>query len=346
MRKSIRRFGENGVKMLLHNGSNARDLLVLARASAIDLMDFRRMTVENTSFIQRDFRNIEADLLLKVPLRVKGKRQQLVMLYILIEHQSEPDELMPLRLLEYVAGVFRKQVRDWQELHGSWRGVRLQPVLPLVFYTGSRTWEEVGSLTALIEEGARFADVTPDLRPLFLNLGAIEAGRLEAEGGWLGQVLRGVRERQAEERAFRGVVREVVGRLEEMAAAEKERWRELMSYLEGLVYHERVGEEVPRLLKVIDTSLHSDELRREVEAMRRTMADQLMDEGKLKGQRETLLRLLGKRFGEVPPEMLATIETTDSLEQFERWLDAFVDAKTLEEVGIAPAAEMAKKRRR
>jgi hypothetical protein len=76
------------------------------------------------------------------------------------------------------------------------------------------------------------------------------------------------------------------------------------------------------------------------------MADQLMEEGAIRGLRRMLLRLLHMRFGEVPAEMVAMIDTTDSLQQLEEWYDAAMEAKTLEEVGIAPPAEKAKKRRR
>ncbi len=135
------------------------------------------------------------------------------------------------------------------------------------------------------------------------------------------------------------MLREVVGRLEEMPPEQKERWRELMSYLDAFVYHTRSGPEVAPLLQVIATSLRSEDNRREVEAMQKTMAQVLQEKGKLEGKRETLLRQLRKRFGDVPAEMLTTIETTNELPQFEEWLDAVLDAKTLEEVGIAPTSE-------
>ena len=75
------------------------------------------------------------------------------MIYILIEHQSEPDRLMPLRLADSQLQIFRYQVRQWLKTHASEAQVRLSPVLPVVFYTGLKHWTEVGTLPDLIERG-------------------------------------------------------------------------------------------------------------------------------------------------------------------------------------------------
>jgi hypothetical protein len=91
-----------------------------------------------------------------------------------------------------------------------------------------------------------------------------------------------------------------------------------------------------------------DEYRREVSHMGRTIADALREEGLKKGlkqgikrgetraRRQTLLRLLRNRFGDLPPEMVDTIETTDGIEQLDRWLDQVVSARSLEQMKIGP----------
>jgi hypothetical protein len=75
--------------------------------------------------------------------------------------------------------------------------------------------------------------------------------------------------------------------------------------------------------------------------MRRTIADELKDEGRKIGEvqacRRTLLRLLRQRFGDVPPEIVATIEATESVRKLETWLGRILTAATLEEMKIGPA---------
>src|SRR5436190_3084933 len=104
---------------------------------------------------------------------------------------------MPLRVLEYVVQIYKAQVRAWARRHRSFAHFRLQPVLPVVFYTGTRRWESVGRLVDLIEMGERFAGRTPVLEPLFINLPVIPAEVLEQGGGFFGWVLRLVQQRKA-----------------------------------------------------------------------------------------------------------------------------------------------------
>ena len=84
--------------MLLEHPANVRDLLSLVHAPWLDEIDFRRMQQIKTTFIRRDYRHLESDIVLTAPLAGprKGPGKNLL-IYILIEHQSEPDRLMPLR---------------------------------------------------------------------------------------------------------------------------------------------------------------------------------------------------------------------------------------------------------
>jgi len=122
-----------------------------------------------------------------------------------------------------------------------------------------------------------------------------------------------------------------------MPAAERLRWLELLSYIHALVYHERNPSERPGLQETIAVSVATEQHRQEVSTMRRTIADELMEEGALKALRRSLLRILRKRFGELPPAMVDTIETTTDIEQLEEWGERFMTAKTLKDMGIRPA---------
>jgi hypothetical protein len=342
LREIVRRFPENGMKLMLENPKNARDLLFLSGTEVVKLIDCDHLSLVKTTFVKRDYRHVESDVVLLAPLRSKKEERskKAIVVYILIEHQSEPDRLMPLRLLEYVVQIFTSQTRDWSREHRSFANVRLQPVLPVVFYTGTRRWDKIGRLTDLLEMGKEFGPVTPMLDPLFINLGTMQPGKLESEGGFFGWVLRLVQERKARPGEFEILVKEVVHHLETMPHEERLRWLELLSYIHALVYHERDPDERRVLQETIETSVQTDEHRREVFNMGRTIADALREEGQKAGEirahRQILLDLLQQRFGEVPPEMLDRIATTDDIKQLDVWLHRVLTAPTLAQMKIDP----------
>lgn len=81
--------------------------------------------------------------------------------------------------------------------------------------------------------------------------------------------------------------------------------------------------------------------------MGKTIADQLKEEGAREGERrgerrgernaaimtrqQTLVRLLKKRFGEVPTGMTDTIRATRDVQQLDRWLDQCVTVERLDD---------------
>ena len=76
--------------------------------------------------------------------------------------------------------------------------------------------------------------------------------------------------------------------------------------------------------------------------MGRTMADVLIERGRIEGQTETaietrqqtLIRLLRRRFGKLPAKVTRAINATTATEQLDEWLDRFATAQTLEELRI------------
>ena len=134
----------------------------------------------------------------------------------------------------------------------------------------------------------------------------------------------------------------VIRFLERMPGVERLRWLDLLSYIHALVYHVRHADEHPGLWRAIEASVATGAHRQEVRDVGKTMADVLRDQGRAEGwdkgrvqnARETLVRLLRRRFGEVPEGTIAVIESTADLEKLSGWLDLVVTAETLEDVGI------------
>lgn len=93
---------------------------------------------------------------------------------------------------------------------------------------------------------------------------------------------------------------------------------------------------------IIQDSVCREESRREFAKMGRTMADVLIERGRIEGQTETaietrqqtLIRLLRRRFGKLPAKVTRAINATTATEQLDEWLDRFATAQTLEELRI------------
>ncbi len=360
----VRHFPENGMKRLLETPSNVRDLLTLAASDLARRIEFDQMRLERTIFVGADYRHLESDVLLRAPIKGSEDRTHRtragkeVTVYILIEHQSQPDRRMPLRLLEYLAQIYKAQERRRSRSHDTRELLELHPVVPVVFYTGTRPWDSPGSLADLVLMADVFDRFIPASEPLFVNLPALSPRVLESRGGFLGRILRLVQERQSPPEAFGRLLRRVLRHLEAMPESERSRWRELLSYIHALVYHQRDASELPVLKEIIARSFARDDLRREVIDMEKSYAQLLQEKGRQEGiqqglqqglqkgiekglqegeveaRRKTLLRLLRKRFGGLPEETASKIERAADVDQLDAWIDAVLTASTIDDVGI------------
>jgi predicted transposase YdaD len=338
----IRHFRENGLKLLLENPANARELLALTATHLLDRMDFAHMAVDPTTYIAADYRHLASDLVLLVPFRTPSGRRTIT-LYILLEHQSEPDSLMRMRVLDYVLQIYKRQAREWQARHGSLAGFQFDPVLPVVLDTGATSWPELPRLVDQVRQGEDFVAVIPDIDPLYVNLPELTPATLEGVGP-LGWVLELMQQRRAGPEAFRALVVRVVRHLEEMPAKQRQRWLELLSYIRALVYHDRERSEQEGLREVIVASIRSDERRRDVENLTMTGAEALREQGRKEGRQQgeiralqrTLANLLRKKFGRLPRSVERVIRGTESPGRLESWVVQAGTASSLDEIGIEP----------
>lgn len=342
LRLLIRHFQENGLKFVLENPGNVRDLLQLVHFQLAPRIDFTNMRVARGHFVGRDYRHLESDLVLQAPIRPgPASMHRQIILYILIEHQSEPNRFMPLRVLEYVVMIYKHQMREWKKKHGNLDKLHLQPVLPIVLYTGTRTWDKLGSLWELVDLGDEFADHIPQLAPLFLNVSKT-SDQVLAEGGAFGLLLRLVQRRRMRLPVFEQTLREVVSVLEGLADQDRDRWLELLSFVGALIYNEREVPEREALLEKVADSVQNDSRRKEVFDMGKTIAEDLIEKGLQKGlqegdvrtQRRNLVQVLRHKFGRIPTATVKRIDATEQIGLLNGWFEQALDAKRLDDVSF------------
>ncbi|MCB9766144.1 MAG: Rpn family recombination-promoting nuclease/putative transposase [Alphaproteobacteria bacterium] len=132
-----------------------RETLPAAVLARIDLNTLQRV---ERSFVDADLSERHADLLFTVRLK-SGER---ALLYMLFEHQSTPDPLMPYRMVVYTLRIWDHWLKEHPDAQ------RLPLVYPLVLYHGQRLWTAPLDLAGLIDlpddAVEDFADVLPHLR--------------------------------------------------------------------------------------------------------------------------------------------------------------------------------------
>src|SRR5581483_163983 len=96
-----------------------------------------------------------------------GEGASQVDVYLLVEHQSEPDDLASYRALRYLGAAFDLQLRDWLKAHrNNPRGFKFHPVLPVVVYTGSRSWKRLLRIEELVQHAELVKGHLPSLDPV------------------------------------------------------------------------------------------------------------------------------------------------------------------------------------
>jgi predicted transposase/invertase (TIGR01784 family) len=107
-----------------HAGRAAAELRAILPEGLRRQIDFGSLTLVPGSFVDRRLRGTHSDLLFRA--RIAGRS---AFLYLLFEHQSEPDELMVLRLLGYVVHVLERHVAEASHRSSA---LPLPAVIPIV----------------------------------------------------------------------------------------------------------------------------------------------------------------------------------------------------------------------
>jgi hypothetical protein len=335
----IREFSDRGTLWLLEDPQNVHDLLQIVDPTLADLLDFSRARRENRSFIPEDLRKQESDLIFRVPLVGSKEDEQEVWVYFLLEHQSTPDRLMPLRLYRYMGHLWDAQLREWQDRGRSVSSFRLHPVVPLVFYTGEERWEGPLRLADLMRASPELARFIPSWETLFLGLHLTPQETLTGLSTGVAAALTVFRAERAPLEELEQVVRNAFSRLEGLSEAQVGQWARVTWFFVLLAFHRREQQEYNRLEQTIlgqarQSRFFQPQLERDITM---TMAEYCEERGAARAEerltREHLIKVVETRFGTLSSETADRIRQAD-VERLRVWFDRALTAATLEEVGI------------
>lgn len=347
-------FPDRAIRRLLQNPSNLRDLLADLLPDLVDRFDFARLEVVDRAFLLDDWRRRESDLLFRLPFLPDAGDLPPVLVCILLEHQSQPDPWMPLRLLLYAVLFWEREWRVWETEHDRGAPPGLTPVIPIVFHTGPRPWRKYRRLTDLIAAPRELRGFVPRWQALFWDLAERSAeGTLQAAGDWLA-ALAVVRAERDEREAFHAILGRVLSRLERLSDQERVRWHELLHFVLSWALRRRPGEE---RMETLETALksqreveHQEEVRRMSETIAQTWEQELLARGRAEGEargraegeargllrahREDLRALLEERFGALPEAVSARIEAAEDPERLRAALRQVLRIASPEELKI------------
>ena len=95
--------------------------------------DFNSISIESESYIEKDLKRYCSDVVYKVNID-SGKKVESAYIYLLIEHQSTVELLMPLRMLRYQLAIIQKHVDKQAQ-----NVLKLPTVVPIVLYNGLKS---------------------------------------------------------------------------------------------------------------------------------------------------------------------------------------------------------------
>jgi predicted transposase YdaD len=245
--------------------------------------------------------------------------------YVVFEHQSSFDALMPLRLLRYMVRVWERWLRDHPTTS------TLPVVLPVLLHHGPTGWRTVPEFAVMLDASPELLEAVRPFQPMFrfvlddlaaLSLDAISSRALHALTRLVQLAFWSSRSFQRLQDAA-PLMREITATL-----ARDTRTRELLTQL--YVYLLRAGQPDVEVENVQAILLGVAGPQGEEDVM--NAAEQLIEQGEQKGLRSAIVTALSARglpLSELGRARLASCTDVDTLT---RWLTRAVTAPSEAEV--------------
>ncbi|WP_040698331.1 Rpn family recombination-promoting nuclease/putative transposase [Nocardia vinacea] len=147
----------------------ASELRLVLPREIVARLDWATLEVQSGTFVSDELRSRQSDLLFRT--RLDGHD---AFVYILLEHQSRSDNLMPFRMLEYIVSIWNHYLRAQPDARS------LPPIIPVVVHVGPTgcRWTAPMDVAELIDVDAdtraALGDCMPRLRYILDDINAVD----------------------------------------------------------------------------------------------------------------------------------------------------------------------------
>ncbi|MBI5497726.1 MAG: Rpn family recombination-promoting nuclease/putative transposase [Deltaproteobacteria bacterium] len=311
--------------------------------SVVAAVEWDTLELQPGSYVDAALAQRHSDLVFAARLR-DGKAARILVLF---EHQSEPDDVMPLRLLAY-------QVRIWERHLVHTKGTRKVPlIIPVVLSHDPRGWHaptrftEVVDVTPTMLNALR--DQVPDFTFILDDLSAVsdEDLRARAMSALAKLVLLSFKHARGEDDDFAALYGQWVDVVRGVWAQDgREAFGAVVRYalrVSERTTHEALTRQVAGLLGAEAKEVIMTEGERLIEQGRQRGLQQGLNQGLQQGLnqglqqglnqglRRAVLRVLTSRFGALPEHARQRIEAAGEAE-LDRWTERVAGATRLEDV--------------
>ena len=245
----------------------------------------------------------------------------------MLEQQTQPDQVMILRLISYMLEVWELQKREWADQNIPPAERRLTPVVPFVFYVGRRTWNAPLAFRDMFDVPPGFERFIPSWETLFLNLHKTPPKTLTGFVNAIGWALRTLKSEKASYAKIEQTLKEATQGLEGLTEEQRGQWERIMTFLGQLIYYRRTPEEGRRLMNLLKSQARRSKFFKKDEAR---LAEQERE------WRSSVEETLTYLFGVAPGTNAKALNETN-FDTLTAWWLATFSAKTLAEVGIEGA---------
>ncbi len=137
----------------------------------LHLVDWNNISHFPPSFIPKNLRKTEADVIVKIPLSSGND----IFIFIIAELQSYPDNSMPLRMFIYTAMLYHHL------LSSNLISSKIPIVLPVVIYTGDKNWNAPKNLQDMMDKNISnfLKQYLPDITYLLIDKNRYSLEELE-----------------------------------------------------------------------------------------------------------------------------------------------------------------------
>ncbi len=280
--KYPRDFADHIYRESLKKPENLRDLVSDVLPEIARGLDFERAELLDREFLLDDWRRRESDLLFRIPYR-DGDTESKTLVCLLLEHQSQPDARMPLRLLIYAVMYWEREWKKWEALPVPRPEFKLTPIVPIVFHTGDRTWNTSRQLADMLSGPDLFQAFAPSWPVCFWDLAAKSPHELlNSTHTWL-KALAVPRAGGEDSVSFSAVLNEAIKQLSALGGQSKIRWYDLLNFMLSWTVKLRPEMERDQIVETVRHGKHLPPVLQETQNMLQTIADAWVEEGLEKG---------------------------------------------------------------